>query len=84
MSKSEDRLPEDLRGVMFLMHYRYGRGRRIVLGCEKWVEDTYDRLVQLGLLAKNNAVRLARKGLRDLQACYVTTKWLHSSKQGRR
>lgn len=52
MSKSEDRLPEDLRGVMFLMHYRYGRGRRIVLGCEKWVEDTYDRLVQLGLLAK--------------------------------
>ena len=52
MSKSEDHLPEDLRGVMFPMYYRYGQGRRIVVGCENWVEDTYDRLVTLGLLAK--------------------------------
>ena len=52
MSKSEDRLPEDLRGVMFLMYSRYGRGRRIVVGCENGVEDTYDRLVKLGLLEK--------------------------------
>lgn len=34
------------------MYSRYGRGRRIVVGCENGVEDTYDRLVKLGLLEK--------------------------------
>ncbi len=40
------------QGVVFLMHLSYPTGRRLVSGCSPWIEQTYNRLVDLGLLAK--------------------------------